>query len=90
LADVQANGVTDDELQRAKAKLCAQIVLSAERPANRLFSVGNNWIQRRLYRTVRETVELYRAVTLADLRRLLEAYPLTDRTTVTIGPLSKW
>ena len=90
LADVQANGVTDDELQRAKAKLCAQIVLSAERPANRLFSVGNNWIQRRVYRTVRETVDLYRAVTLADLRRLLETYPLTDRTTVTIGPLSKW
>jgi len=90
LADVQANGVTDEELQRAKAKLCAQIVLSAERPASRLFSVGNNWIQRRVYRTVRETVELYRAVTLADLRRLLEAYPLTERTTVTIGPLTKW
>jgi predicted Zn-dependent peptidase len=90
LADVQANGVTDEELDRAKAKLCAQIVLGAERPSNRLFSVGNNWIQRHVYRTVRETVELYRAVTLADLKRLLEAYPLTERTTVTIGPLTKW
>jgi predicted Zn-dependent peptidase len=90
LTDVQANGVTEEELERAKAKLCAQIILSAERPSNRLFSVGNNWIQRGVYRTVRETVELYRAVKLADLQRLLEAYPLTARTTVTIGPLENW
>jgi predicted Zn-dependent peptidase len=82
--------VTEEELERAKAKLCAQIILSAERPSNRLFSVGNNWIQRGVYRTVRETVELYRAVKLADLQRLLEAYPLTARTTVTIGPLENW
>ncbi|MFO0870754.1 MAG: pitrilysin family protein [Pirellulales bacterium] len=90
LAGVQQDGVTADELERAQSKICAQIVLSAERPTNRMFSIGNNWVQRRTYRTVRETVDIYRAVQLDDLNRLLTRYPLTRRTTVTIGPLRSW
>lgn len=90
LTHVQQDGVTADELDRAKSKICSQIVLGAERPANRLFSVGNNWVQRRLYRTVRETVDIYQAIQLSDLERLLRKYPLTRRTTVTIGPLEAW
>ncbi|MFO0819154.1 MAG: pitrilysin family protein [Pirellulales bacterium] len=90
LAHVQDEGVTADELERAKSKICSHIVLSAERPSNRLFSVGNNWVQRRAYRTVRETVDVYRSVTLEALHRLIAQYPLTQRTTVSIGPLETW
>ncbi|HZL89723.1 MAG TPA: pitrilysin family protein [Pirellulaceae bacterium] len=87
--DAEANGVTQEELDQAKNKICAQIVLSAERPANRLFSVGNGWVQRRQYKTVREAVEAYRALTLADLRAVLQKYPLSGCTTVAIGPLQE-
>jgi hypothetical protein len=52
-----------------------------------MFSVGNGWVQRREYRTVRQNVEAYRAVTLADIRAVLDKYPLTVQTTVAIGPL---
>ncbi len=90
LDHVQRGGVTQDELDRARSKYRSQIVLSAERPSNRMFSVGNNWVQRRTYRTVRETVEQYDKVTLDDIRRLLAKYPLTKRTTVTVGPLRDW
>jgi predicted Zn-dependent peptidase len=82
--------VTQDELDRARSKYRSQIVLSAERPANRMFSVGNNWVQRRTYRTVRETVEQYDRVTLDDLARLVGKYPLSRRTTVSVGPLQAW
>ena len=90
LEKVEREGTTQDELDRARSKYRSQIVLSAERPANRMFSVGNNWVQRRTYRTVRETVEQYDRVTLDDLGRLSAKYPLSSRTTVSVGPLKAW
>jgi predicted Zn-dependent peptidase len=86
LAQAQAGGVTEEELATAKNKVCAQVVLHAERPASRMFSVGNGWLQRQQYRTVRETVAAYRQVTVDDIRRVLDKYPLTKMSTVAIGP----
>jgi predicted Zn-dependent peptidase len=84
---LQTDGVTDDELELAKSKICSQAVRRAERPANRMFSVGNNWIQYQRYRTVRETVDAYQAVTRDDVRRVLDRFPYLTHTTVFSGPL---
>lgn len=89
LEDAQENGVTEEELNQAQNKTCAQIVLSAERPSSRMFSVGNGWVQRRQYKTIREGVEAYRKVTLADIAAVLKKYPLTQSTTVAVGPLTE-
>jgi predicted Zn-dependent peptidase len=89
LRQAHADGVTAAELAQAKSKIRSHIVLQAERPANRLFSVGNNWIQRRQYRTVREIVRSYEAVTPGDIAAVLEQYPLTVNTTVAVGPLEE-
>jgi predicted Zn-dependent peptidase len=88
MRDAETSGVTQEELDQAQNKICAQIVLSAERPANRLFSVGNAWVQRRQHKTIREAVTAYRAVTLGDLAAVLTKYPLSVNTTVAIGPLT--
>lgn len=85
----EKSGVTQEELDQAKNKICAQIVLSAERPANRLFAVGNAWVQRRQYKTVRQGVESYRAVTLDNIAAVLKKYPLSASTTVAVGPLKE-
>ena len=90
IQDVYENGVEEGELVRAKSKICSHLVLHSERPSNRMFSIGNNWVQRRAYRTVREAVESYRKVTLDDLAALLGKYSLTTRTSLTVGPLKKW
>jgi predicted Zn-dependent peptidase len=87
--EVQASGITEEELIQAKNKLCAHIVLQSERPTNRMFAVGNGWLQRRQYKTVREAVAAYRAVTLDDIHRVLKQYPLTPSATVAIGPLTE-
>jgi len=84
----QKDGVADDELARAKSKVCSDIVRHSENPARRLFSVGGNWLQRRSYRTVRETVDAYQAVTCEEIRQVLAKYPLTTSTTVIVGPSS--
>ncbi|MEQ8791546.1 MAG: pitrilysin family protein [Pirellulaceae bacterium] len=85
--DVERDGVTAEEVQRAQSKICSGIVLQGERTTSRLFAVGMNWLQRRQYRTTRELVEEYKAVTPADIAAVLEKHPLSRNTTVTIGPL---
>ena len=84
----QIEGVTEDEVVRAKSKICSDLVRHNESPSRRLFSVGNNWLQRQAYKTVRETIKSYERVTLDDVHAVLEKYPLTGGTTVAVGPIS--
>jgi predicted Zn-dependent peptidase len=80
---------TDDELAQAKSKLRARIVLGSEKSRNRLFVVGGNWAQRREYRAVADDLAAVDAVTLTDVHRIAERYPLSGMTTVTVGPLEE-
>lgn len=85
----EAEGITESELARAKSKILSHIVLQSERPSSRLFAVGTNWMLRREYRTVREIMERYEAVTCDDVAAVLQEHPLTANTTVAVGPLKE-
>lgn len=84
----ETTGFTEEELRQAKNKVKARVVLSSERPRSRLFNIGGNWLQRREYRTVADDLASLDAVSLADLRRVLDKYPLSRCSTVAVGPLS--
>ena len=86
LRQVEADGITDNELRQAKNKVKARVVLGSERPQNRLFNVGGNWLQRREYRTVADDLNALDAVTLDDLRAVVRKFPLTRYSTITVGP----
>ena len=86
----EAGGFTPQELHQAKSKVKSRVVLGSERPRNRLFNVGGNWLQRREYRSTADDLRSIDAVTLADIEQVLRDFPLTRHTTVTIGPLEKW
>ena len=88
LSAAEQEGITESELMQAKNKIAAQVVLASERASNRLFAVGSGWTQRREYRTVKETVDAYQAVTLDDVRAVLDNYQLTQNTMVAVGPLT--
>ncbi len=87
LRTVQREGITPDELTQAKNKICSHVVLHSERPTNRLFALGENWLQRHCYQSVREIIESYRAVSCDDVADVLEKFPLTVHSTVAVGPL---
>ena len=53
----------------------------------RLSSLGHNWINRNEYHRVEDDLAIVRGITLADIHQLIEAYPLSQLTTSTIGPL---
>ena len=84
---VQRDGVTEDELELARNKICSHLVRSSERPSNRLFAVGNGWLQRRSYQTVQERLAAYQQVDLHAVHQVLQKYPLTRNTTINVGPL---
>ncbi len=64
-------------------------MLSSERPRGRLFAVGSDWVYRREYRSVRDDLEAVSAITIEQVVSVLQRYPLTHSTTVTIGPLDE-
>lgn len=85
--DVNAHGIKEEELTQAKNKVLSRIVLRSERPMGRLSSLGHNWLYRNEYRSVAEDLEVVRSISMADIRKLLEVYPLRQLTTAAIGPL---
>jgi len=87
--EVESQSVTPAELEQARRKISARIVLGSERPRNRLFSVGANWVQRREYRAVHDDLRAIEAVSLDDLNAVLSQWPLSSNATVLIGPLSE-
>jgi len=86
--EAELQGVTESELELARNKICSQLVRQSERPSNRMFSLGNGWLQRHSYQTVQERLAAYQRVTLPMVHAALERYSLTRNTTVSIGPLA--
>lgn len=89
-AEVNAHGVTDDELEQARNKVATRIVLASERPMGRLSALGSNWVFRREYRTIEDDLRTVQSLTHDDIRALLAQYPVRQTTTVGVGPLETW
>ena len=78
--------MTEDELELARSKVCSQVVRRAERPANRLFTVGNNWLQPHLSQSTR-FIEFVPEVTVDQIHASLELFPMSDHAMALAGPL---
>lgn len=88
--EVNANGVTDIELEQAKNKVASRVVLRSERPMGRLSSLGTNWVYRQEYMSVADELAALQGITLDDIRATLDAYPLGGCTTICVGPLKEF
>ena len=83
---IMADGPTADELTQAKNKVLARSVLRSERPMGRLASLGFHWTYRRDYLSVADELKAFSRVTLDDLRRVLDRWPLLPLSLVSVGP----
>ncbi|MFO0814787.1 MAG: pitrilysin family protein [Gemmatales bacterium] len=87
LKAVQADGISEKEMNLARAKLASRVVRGNERPMGRMASVSFNWQYLNQYRTVDDDLKAIDAVTLNDIRTLLDAYPIDNPTIVAYGPV---
>lgn len=84
--DLTVNGVTEDELQKARNKVLSALTIKSELPMGRLTSLGFNWVYLKEYRSVSDDVEAIKAVTVDDVNAVIAEFNPVDSTQLSIGP----
>jgi len=79
-------GLTEDDLERVRNKIATGITLHGELPAGRMRRLGRLWMYGDRHRTLEEELKRINAVTVNDLRALLEQYPLVPVVTGSLAP----
>jgi predicted Zn-dependent peptidase len=88
LKGMQEGAVQEDELRRAKDKLISHTVLDGESPFSRMQDLAYTWVAEHRLRTIEQEMEEIERVTQADIRRVLDRFPYTDRQVLlAYGPL---
>lgn len=89
LARLQTGDITDDELDRAKAKLISSVVIGGESTNDRVMGLIRSWLAYEQLETLHDLREKIEGVTRDDLRELLDAFPVApDQVIVASGPAS--
>jgi len=83
---LSGNGITDEELRKAKNKVLSALVIKNEVPMGRLIDVGFNWAYLEQYRSVEDDINAVRAVSIGDVNTLIEEFDPGSFTQFSIGP----
>ena len=83
------DGITEDELRKAKNKILSALVIKNELPMGRLVDLGFNWIYLNEYRNIEDDVNAIKAVTVEDVHSLIERFDPGDFTQLSLGPVQK-
>ena len=79
-------GLTDEELDRAKADLKSRTILRGEMTSVRASALVNDWWNIGRVRTLEEIKQGIDEVTAADIQRHVGEYPVSPITLTTLGP----
>jgi len=80
------DSLTDDDLERARSKIATAVTLAGERPAGRMRRLGHLWAQTGQYESLDEDLARIEALTLEDLRRVIDRFPLRPSTIGALHP----
>jgi predicted Zn-dependent peptidase len=88
LRDLMANPLVFDgkDLARAKTKIRTRLVLQGESSMRRLMVVGSEWLSRKKYSPIEEEESKYKNIDRAALEKLVEKFPLSPITQVSLLP----
>jgi predicted Zn-dependent peptidase len=90
LGKLERDGVTEDELRRAKTLLKSNVIMRSESTAVRRRTIATSWWYEGRIRTLEEIKERIDAVTTDDIKRLAGALGMTTNVVLTaIGPRSQ-
>ncbi|HZT97926.1 MAG TPA: pitrilysin family protein [Chloroflexota bacterium] len=87
---LQSGPIEAEEVERAKTKLLTSVVIEGESTRARMMGLVDSWLSHGRLETLEEVRARIEAVSVADLQRLLERYPLTEEQVLTaLGPLDQ-
>ncbi len=85
---LQADGVTEEELRRAKTKLGTSVVMEGESTNRRMLSLIDSWLSLGRLETLEEVEQGIESVSVASCRALLDRLPLSAHSVgIALGPL---
>jgi predicted Zn-dependent peptidase len=83
LKSLQADGIHEDELRRAKDKLVSRTVLDGDSAFSRMQDLAYTWAAKAEVRSIQDEIAEIEAVTLEDVRRVLDRFPCTEHQVLT-------
>jgi predicted Zn-dependent peptidase len=87
---LEQDGVTEDELRRAKVQVKSEVVMRGESSAARMAAIARSWWYERRLIPIQETKARIDAVTTEQIQGLLHRFPLTRTIVIgAIGPCSE-
>lgn len=90
LRKLEQDGLTEDELARAKVQLKSEHVMGGEGSGARMSAIAHSWWHERKVRTIQEVKEAIDSVTREQIMGVLHRFsPFNALTVGAIGPLSK-
>jgi predicted Zn-dependent peptidase len=90
LRNLGTNGVTQDELDRAKVQLKSEIVMRGESASARMGAISRSWWYKRELTTIQQIKESIDAVSREQITGLMRRFPPLDRLVIAaIGPRSR-
>ena len=81
-----ADGISEDELDRAKVGLRALLIMQAESSAARALRCAGDYHHLGRVRALREIEDQVNQLTVSEVLSYAEQYKPTDPTVVTLGP----
>jgi len=90
LRKLEQDGITPDELERAKVQLKSENVMRSEGSGSRMSAIARSWWYERKLKTIQELKEAIDAVTQEQVLNVLRRFsPVKPLTIAGIGPLSE-
>ena len=89
LRKLEQEGITADELDRAKVQLKSENVMRGEGSGSRMAAISHSWWYERKLRTIQEVKAAIDAVTEEQILQVLPLLPLNPLTVAAIGPLEQ-
>ncbi len=84
------DGITEEELRRAKDKWISSIVIEAESTYSRMRSLLYDWTREKNLVSIDEKIQRIEQVTIEDIMRVLHRFPLREKQVITtLGPLNE-
>ena len=80
------DSLTEDDLLRARSRIATGAAAAGERPNGRMFRLGTLWGYGAEYIPLEAEVDRISAVTLADIRTCVAAYPLVPTVRIVVAP----
>lgn len=71
-----AASLLEDDLARIRARMATAVTVASERPGDRMQRLGRQWTYLARHRTLEEELERINAVTVRDVRDVLDAFPI--------------